>query len=87
MWVTDRGIRFRATGINLRLTVFESVLRVFVNGAAVTTNPREIELTNDQEIVVTYGTESELPKPMPSTLKNPACAGKGFFDPSGKGPS
>ena len=65
------GVRLTQTCLGAYCNTGDKALRVFVNGAAVTTNPREIELTNDQEIVVTYGAESELPKPMPSTFKGP----------------
>ena len=65
------GVRLTPTCLGAYCNTGDKLLRIFVNGAAVTSNPREIELVNDQEIVVTYGAESELPKPMPSTFKGP----------------
>ena len=42
-------------------------LRVFVNGKAVTGDPRNVPLKNFEEIVVAYGTSQQLPKPIPKT--------------------
>jgi len=43
-------------------------LQVFVNGDEVMGDPREIPLNDLELIVVTYGTEEQLPDPMPSDL-------------------
>jgi hypothetical protein len=42
-------------------------LKVFVNGKAYKGDPRELPLEAHQEIVVTYGTDQELPNPIPSS--------------------
>jgi hypothetical protein len=42
-------------------------VRVFVDGKRVTGDPRTVALKNFQEIVVTYGTPQQLPKPIPKT--------------------
>jgi hypothetical protein len=41
-------------------------LRVFVDGQEVTGDPREIPVNDQSLIVVTYGSEDQLPDPMPS---------------------
>lgn len=43
----------------------EKKLRVFVNGLEINDNFRTIELIEHQEIVIAYGTDKELPSPMP----------------------
>ncbi|HTP41168.1 MAG TPA: hypothetical protein VML36_01990 [Nitrospiria bacterium] len=66
------GVRFSPTCLGGYCNAGDQRLRVYVNGALVTTNPRDIGLEDNQEIVVTYGTEQELPKPIPSTFKAPS---------------
>lgn len=41
-------------------------LRVFVDGEEVTGDPRDVPLTDLSVIVITYGTEEQLPDPIPS---------------------
>ena len=43
-------------------------LRVFVGGEESSGDPREIALDDQSVIVVTYGTEKQLPDPIPSTF-------------------
>ena len=43
-------------------------LRVFVDGQESTGDPREIALDDQSVIVVTYGTQKQLPDPIPSTF-------------------
>jgi len=66
------GVRFTPTCLGGYCNTGAQLLRVYVNGAPVTSNPREIELQDNQEIVITYGTAQELPKPIPSTFKAPS---------------
>ncbi len=66
------GVRLTPTCIGSYCNAGQKALQVFVNGAAVNSNPREIELVDNQEIVITYGTAKELPKPMPSAFKAPS---------------
>jgi hypothetical protein len=47
-------------------------LRVFVNGVEVASNLRNVELKAHQEIVVAYGTDNELPNPVPKAYDFPA---------------
>jgi hypothetical protein len=42
-------------------------IRVFVNGKEFSGSPRDVPLLNFEEIVLTYGTPTELPKPIPKT--------------------
>jgi hypothetical protein len=46
-------------------------LEVFVNGNLFQGDPRTIELTDHEEIVVTFGTSEELPNPIPSSYAFP----------------
>ncbi|HUJ78971.1 MAG TPA: hypothetical protein VLY45_01500 [Nitrospiria bacterium] len=66
------GVRFTPTCLGVYCNAGDQRLRVYVNGVPVTSNPREIGLEDNQEIVVTYGSEPELPKPIPSTFKAPS---------------
>ncbi|MES2023511.1 MAG: hypothetical protein V4439_02405 [Patescibacteria group bacterium] len=49
----------------------DKMLKVFVNGKEITTDPRELALEAHQEIVITYGTEKEIPNPIPSKYDFP----------------
>jgi hypothetical protein len=66
------GVRFTPSCLGSYCKAGDTKLRVYVNGKAVTTNPRDVELADDQAIVVTYGTAKELPNPIPSTFKSPS---------------
>ncbi|HXZ26313.1 MAG TPA: hypothetical protein VEI24_08845 [Nitrospiria bacterium] len=66
------GVRFSPTCLGGYCNAGDQRLRVYVNGAIVTSNPRDIGLEDNQELVVTYGTEQESPKPIPSTFKAPS---------------
>jgi hypothetical protein len=57
-------------------------IRVFVNGKQFSGSPRDVPLKNLDEIVVTYGTPAELPKPIPKTCTLSSCVGVGFGSPS-----
>jgi hypothetical protein len=46
-------------------------LRAFVNGQAVSSNPAAIPLRANDQIVVTFGTSSQLPEPIPSSYRFP----------------
>jgi hypothetical protein len=47
-------------------------LRVYADGRLVAGNPRQLELTAHQEIVVVFGTDAELRRPIPSTYSFPS---------------
>jgi len=66
------GLRLTPTCLGGYCNAGEQILRVYVNGAPVTSNPREIGLEDNQEIVIAYGTAQELPAPIPSTFKAPS---------------
>ena len=42
-------------------------MKVFVDGKPVTGDPGTLLLRPHQEIVVAYGSDAQLPKPLPST--------------------
>jgi hypothetical protein len=44
-----------------------AAVRAFVNGQAATGDPREVDLADQSAIVVTFGTQTELPDPIPAT--------------------
>jgi hypothetical protein len=70
------GVPLTSTSIGGYTNGGTKTLRAFVNGKPVTGDPRTIVLTNHEEIVVTYGTRAELPKPIPSdysTSLSPSC--------------
>lgn len=43
-------------------------LRIWVNGAPVTADPTRIVLDEHQEIVLAYGTQAQMPKPVPASF-------------------
>jgi hypothetical protein len=61
------GVRLTADCIGGYCTTTNKTLKSFVNGTLVTGNPRDIQLTAHEEIVLTYGTDAELPNPIPKT--------------------
>jgi hypothetical protein len=46
-------------------------LRVYVNGAAYQGDPTTLPLASHQELVVAFGSASQLPSPIPSTYQFP----------------
>lgn len=48
-----------------------NMLKVFVDGKQLTTDPRKLVLKAHQEIAVTYGTDAELPNPVPAKYDFP----------------
>lgn len=65
------GIRFTEQCIGGYCSQGDKTLKVFVNGNLFNNNPRQIELQQHQEIVVTYGTSKDLANPIPSTYVFP----------------
>jgi len=63
------GVSFTKNSIGAYQNSGDKILRVFVNGIEVKTDPRLINLEAHQEIVITYGKDSELPNPIPATYK------------------
>jgi hypothetical protein len=60
------GVRFDATCLGGHCAAGDDAVRVFVDGAEVEGDPRAVELTDNAAVVVTYGTERELPDPIPN---------------------
>jgi hypothetical protein len=65
------GVRFTPTCVGGYCNQGDKTLRVYVDGQIVTGNPTLLELFAHAEIVVTYGTEAELPDPIPSSYTFP----------------
>ncbi|TAK57279.1 hypothetical protein EPO17_02375 [Patescibacteria group bacterium] len=60
------GVGLTKQSIGGYVNTTTSTLRVFVNGVEVMNDPRSLLLTAHQEIVLTYGEVSELPKRIPA---------------------
>jgi hypothetical protein len=65
------GVRFTPTCIGGYCTQGDKTLRVYVDGQLATGDPTTLKLFTHEEIVVTYGTEAELPNPIPSSYTFP----------------
>ena len=65
------GVRFTNRCLGGMCDQGSERLRVFVGGRPVRGDPRLLELALHQEIVVTYGTPAQLPRPIPSTYSFP----------------
>jgi hypothetical protein len=66
------GVRFDQHCIGGECDGNGRTLSVFVDGQAVTGDPRAITLEAHQEILVALGTPSQLPQPIPSSYQFPA---------------
>jgi hypothetical protein len=66
------GVQFTAQSIGGYTADATNALKVFVNGKEFIGDPRAIILVAHQEIVITYGTEKELPNPIPASYVFPA---------------
>ena len=60
------GLRLTATCIGGYCNSADAQLRAFVDGKPFDGNPRDIELTDREEIVVAYGTSDQVPDPLPT---------------------
>lgn len=49
----------------------QNKLRLYVNGQLVEGNPADLKLAAHQEIVIAYGTDAQLPSPIPSKFDFP----------------
>lgn len=72
------GQFFAVWGVPLSATTLGSLsekggkqLRAWVNGKEVTADPTRIVLAERQQIVLAYGTEAQVPKPVPATYDWP----------------
>lgn len=72
------GQLFAVWGVNLDVNLIggykaddTNKLHVYVNGQLYSGNPRDLKLEAHQEIAVTFGTDSQLPNPIPSSFTFP----------------
>jgi hypothetical protein len=65
------GLRFSPTCLGGYCDGGGKTLRVYVNGAQVTGDPRNVVLKSHEEIVVTFGAAAELPTSIPSSFTFP----------------
>ncbi len=65
------GVVFSSTAIGGYSADATNALTVYVNGTPHNGDPRELELTEREEIVIVFGTPSEVPSPIPSTYAFP----------------
>ncbi len=63
------GVQFTTQSIGGYTAIEGKALKVYVNGILYQGNPRELVLEAHQEIVVTYGTDLDIPNPLPSTYQ------------------
>ena len=60
------GVRLTRSCIGGYCSAGSNQLRVYLNGDAVGGNPRTIRLGQHHDVVVTFGTNAELPNPIPA---------------------
>lgn len=60
------GVKLTSTCVGGYCNTGDQQLRVFVDGKAFAGDPRTIALTEHRDIVVTYGTASQVPDPLPT---------------------
>jgi hypothetical protein len=66
------GVRFTRSCIGASCNGSGRSLRVYANGHLVAGDPRRLELTAQEEVVVVYGTDAEVPRPIPSSYTFPS---------------
>lgn len=62
------GVKLTEDSIGGYIASGDKALKVYSNGKLYEGDPRELPLEQHQEIVVTYGTDQELPNPIPSSF-------------------
>ncbi len=65
------GVRFTKDSIGGYTASATSTLAVYANGSLVTGDPRNLVLTEHQEIVIEYGTKKEMLKTVPASYTFP----------------
>ncbi len=60
------GLKLTPTCVGGYCDTSTAELRLFVDGKPYTGDPRALELKDQEEIVVTYGTQAQVPKPLPT---------------------
>lgn len=62
------GVPLSASCVGSLCKTGDKQLRTWVNGAPVTADPTRIVLDEHQEIVLAYGTQAQMPKPVPASF-------------------
>lgn len=65
------GVRFTSQCIGGYCAQGNKNLKVFVEGTIYSGDPRQLVLASHQEIAIAYGTDKELPNPIPSSYNFP----------------
>jgi hypothetical protein len=65
------GVLFTHDCIGSLCTSGDNQLRVYVDGQEAKGDPRNLELFSHEEIVITYGTDAQLPSPIPDSYGFP----------------
>jgi hypothetical protein len=65
------GVKFTKDVLGNNVSRGDKKIQVFVDGQPYNGDPRQLKLQAHQEIVVAYGTASQLPNPVPSTYNFP----------------
>lgn len=66
------GVDFTSQNIGGYKNQSDKILKVFVNGKLYDGDSSQLELKSHQEIAITYGTDKELPQPIPASYTFPA---------------
>ena len=72
------GVSFSSSNIGGYQNAGNKQVRVFLDGKPYAGDPRNLALTQHEDVVITYGTKAQLPKPIPITYSStlsPSCAG------------
>ncbi len=62
------GVRFTSTCLGGSCNDSSQTLQLFVNGKPYTGDPRALALHEHDEVFLAFGTQAQLPKPIPSTF-------------------
>jgi hypothetical protein len=65
------GVKFDQTHLGAYTADSTNKLAVYANGKLVNGDPRKLKLTEHEEIVIVYGTDSEKPQVIPATFSFP----------------
>jgi hypothetical protein len=66
------GVKFTQDSIGGYSSQADKILKLFLNGKLYSGDPRMLALDSHQEIVIAYGTDKELPNPIPANYIFPA---------------
>lgn len=65
------GLKFDSSNLGGNSATGDKKVQVFVNGQKYTGDPRKLKLDAHLEILVAYGTDSQLPNPIPASYQFP----------------